>query len=67
MLDCLIRCRPPVLLHPSTFGCLCILDLSCSNHNYKVLITLRLDMHVERNGPHTPCSHAKKLKNVTKN
>ncbi len=25
-----------------------------------------LHLHVERDGPHTPCSHAKKLKNVVK-
>ncbi len=63
---CFIRCRLLILLHPIAFEHLCIPGWSCSNHNYKVLITLHLGLHIERDGPHTPCNHANKLKNVAK-
>jgi len=28
--------------------------------------SLHLGLHIERDGPHTPCNHAKKLKNVVR-
>ncbi len=62
----LLRCRLPILLHPSAFEHLCILGSSRLNHNYKDLITLHLGLHVERDGPLTTCNHAKKLKNVAR-
>jgi hypothetical protein len=61
-----IGCKFPIMFHPNTFECLCIYGLNHLNDNYKVLIMLELGLHVERDGPHTPCSHAKKLKNVAK-
>jgi hypothetical protein len=60
----LIKCRLLVTLHPNTFEPLYILYSSHSNHNCKVLIALHLGLHIERDGPHTPYSPAKKLKNV---
>jgi hypothetical protein len=32
----------------------------------QVLITFHLALHIEWDGPHTPCSHAMKLKDGTK-
>jgi hypothetical protein len=61
-----IKCKLLVLLHPNSFECLCIPNSSHSNHNCKVLIMLHLGLHVEGDGPHTPCSHVKKLKNMAK-
>jgi len=29
--------------------------------------SLYLGLHIEEDGPHTPCNHAKKLKNVARN
>jgi hypothetical protein len=63
MLCGLIRCKLLISLHLNTFERLCILGWSHSNHNYKVFIAFHLGLHIEQNGPHTPCSHAKKLKN----
>jgi hypothetical protein len=62
MLDCLVWCKLLVSFHQSAFEGLRIFDLSCSNHKCKVLTTLQLGLHVEGDGPHTPCSRAKKLK-----
>jgi hypothetical protein len=62
----LIRRRLLITLHPNIFEPLYIPGLSHSNHNCKVLITLHLGLHIEKDGPHTPCSHAKKFKNVAK-
>ncbi len=62
----LIKCRLLITLHPNAFEPLYILGSSHSNHNYKVLIALHFSLHIERDGPHTPCSHAKKLKNVAR-
>ncbi len=61
-----IKCKHLVSPHLSVFECLCIPNWNCLNHNCKVFITLHLAQYVEQNGPHTPCSHAKKLKNGTK-
>ncbi len=61
---CFIRCRFPITIHLNNFECLCV---SSSNDNYKVLILLHLGMHIERGGPHTPCSHAKEQNNVIGN
>jgi hypothetical protein len=66
MLHRLIRCKLPVLLHPKAFKRFCIPNLSHSNHNFKVFVVLHLSLHIERDGPHIPCSHAKKLKSVAK-
>ncbi len=41
----------------TTQGCVCPITRSSSLH---------LGLHIERDGPHTPCNHAKKLKNVTR-
>jgi hypothetical protein len=62
----LIRCRFFVSFHPNAFEHLCILDSNRSNHNCKVPIALHLGLHVEKDRPHTPCNHAKKLKNMDK-
>jgi hypothetical protein len=59
-----IKCRFLVSFHPNAFERLCIPSSSRSNHNCKVLIMLHLGLHVERDGPNTPCSHAEKMKNV---
>ncbi len=59
-----IRCIIYNLAPSNAYERLCKLGLSHLNHNYKVFIVLHLGLHVERDGPHTPCSHAKKLKNV---
>jgi hypothetical protein len=61
-----IRCRLPILLHPSAFEHVCILGSSYLNCNYKDVIAFHLGLYVERNGPHTSCNHAKKLKNVAR-
>jgi hypothetical protein len=53
-------------VHLSVFECLCIPSSNRSNHNYKVLIALHFGLHVEKDGPHTTCNHAKKLKNVAR-
>ncbi len=45
---------------------ICIPVSNCSNYKCKVFITFQLGLHVEKDGPHTPCSHAKKPKNVTR-
>jgi hypothetical protein len=51
-----------ITFHPIAFTCLCILGSSCLNYNCKVLITFHLGFTLKRDGPHTPCSHAKKLR-----
>ncbi len=66
MLHHLIECRFSIALHPNTFECLCICGSNFLNDNYKAPIMLQLGLHVERDEPHTPCSHANKLKNVAK-
>ncbi len=65
-LNCFIRCRLRISHHPNTFEHFCIPNSNHSNHNYKVPIAFHLGMHVKRDGPHTPCSHVKKVKNVAK-
>jgi hypothetical protein len=62
----LIRCRLLIALYPNVFKPLYIYGSNHLNHNYKVLITLHLGLHIENDGPHTPCSHAKKFKNVAR-
>ncbi len=62
----LIKCRLLVPLHPNIFKPLYIYGSNHLNHNYKVLITFHLGLHIENDGPHTPCSHAKKFKNVAR-
>ncbi len=50
------------MLQLSTFKCFSILSSNHLNHKCKVFIMLQLGLHVERDGPHTTCNHAKKLK-----
>ncbi len=61
-----IKCRLLVTLHLNAFEPLYILYSSHLNHNCKVLIAFHLGLHIEKDGPHTPCSHANKLKNVSR-
>jgi len=66
MLHHLMGCRFLVVFHPSAFERLWIPSLSHLNHKCKVLIELQLGLHIERDGPHIPCNHAKKPKDVAK-
>jgi hypothetical protein len=46
--------------------CFYVFDSIHSNHKCKVFIAFQLGLHIEKDGAHTPCNHAKKVKNVAR-
>jgi hypothetical protein len=51
------------MFHPSAFAYLVwVAQISSA----KAFIVFQLGLHIDLDGPHTPCSHAKKLKNVAR-